>query len=238
MAKRGRPPVEMIKVQCGGCPTELLRYPIQVERSKTGVFFCSKDCQHRVGSKPRRKALAHCERIVCGVAFYPRSGQVNRYCTRLCKDLDARQGANRDCLHCDGTFYTAPSAPDVYCSRECYDAGRATPLGTTKPTGDGYVLTYRPDSPEAQGTGWALEHRVVMATELGHALPAGSTVHHRNGVRDDNRPVNLEVRAGSHGQGQSVPDLLDWARELIATWAPDEARLRELAVLAGEDAAA
>lgn len=34
-------------------------------------------------------------------------------------------------------------------------------------------------------------------------------------VRDDNRFENLELRASSHGRGQTVPDLLDWAHEII-----------------------
>jgi HNH endonuclease len=235
--KRGRPAVEMVTVQCSGCPTTMTRYPSQVARNRTGRWFCSTECRNRVGSKPRRKASVTCELPRCRAEFYPRAGQVNRFCSRRCADEHMRRDSSeRRCPECGATFRTAPSAADIWCSRACYDLSRQTPVGKRKINDDGYVLIYQPSSPEAYTAehsqrGWGLEHRVVLAAKLGHALPAGSTVHHRNGRRADNRPSNLELRASQHGAGQDVLDLLDWARELIATYAADEPVLRELAAL-------
>jgi transposase-like protein len=53
----------------------------------------------------------------------------------------------------------------------------------------------------ANVTGYAMEHRVVMARSLGRPLVATETVHHINGDTRDNRLENLQLRQGKHGKG-------------------------------------
>ena len=74
-------------------------------------------------------------------------------------------------------------------------------------TSSGYLSVWLdPDDPMAEMRrkyGYVLEHRLVVAREIGRPLLDTETVHHRNGDRQDNRPDNLELRQGRHGNGQS-----------------------------------
>jgi hypothetical protein len=62
---------------------------------------------------------------------------------------------------------------------------------------------------------------MVMAELLGRPLLPREEVHHRNGVRDDNRPSNLELWSTSQPPGQRVEDKIAWAVDLLSQYAPD-----------------
>jgi len=68
---------------------------------------------------------------------------------------------------------------------------------------DGYVLLWMPGHPEANRHNQVREHRIVMAKMIGRPLLRSEVVHHRNDVRDDNRPENLELFS-SNGEHLSV----------------------------------
>lgn len=61
-----------------------------------------------------------------------------------------------------------------------------------KEEGDGYRWIYTMDR-RSNMNGWVAEHRVIGEMLKGSPLIEGEVVHHRNFVKHDNRPENLEV---------------------------------------------
>jgi hypothetical protein len=60
-----------------------------------------------------------------------------------------------------------------------------------------------------------------MSNYLKRPLLKGETVHHRNGIRDDNRLENLELWSHSHPPGQRVEDKIQWCKEFLEQYGYD-----------------
>lgn len=95
------------------------------------------------------------------------------------------------------------------------DKHRQAPIGSRRPTSEGYTKIKTP-------TGWILEHRLVMTEHLGRDLAPGENVHHINGDRTDNNIGNLELWLSPQPYGQRVVDLVEY----VATYHRDALSIR------------
>jgi hypothetical protein len=66
--------------------------------------------------------------------------------------------------------------------------------------------------------GWIEEHRLRMMVKLDRPLVEGENVHHKNGVRDDNRLRNLELWSTSQPPGSSVKHKIRWAINFLTQY--------------------
>jgi hypothetical protein len=133
-----------------------------------------------------------------------------KYCSHECLIQSQTKIITKTCEHCGAEFSGVPwhIAHRKYCSPKCASVANLVQF-TGKPRGRfidkaGYVLlTNRKGDNGYQQP----EHRAVMERMLGRKLEKHETVHHKNGIRHDNRPENLELWSGRHGRGQRVADL-------------------------------
>jgi len=90
------------------------------------------------------------------------------------------------------------------------------PSGSGYITPEGYKIIRKRNHPNAQKLkGKIYEHTVVMSEFLGRPLKKNESVHHKNGIRDDNRISNLELWHVGQPKGQRVEDKINWCKEFL-----------------------
>lgn len=92
---------------------------------------------------------------------------------------------------------------------------RARNMDKWKSISNGYIVIGRPNHPNARKSGMMFEHVFVMSEYLKRPLAKHENVHHKNGLRYDNRIENLELWSSSQPSGQRVEDKIQWCMEFL-----------------------
>ncbi len=83
--------------------------------------------------------------------------------------------------------------------------------------GDGYIRVWLPEHPNASKSGYVAEHTLVMSEKLHRPLKPFESVHHINGIKDDNRPENLELWVSPPRKGvrmqEAIFDCISFLKE-------------------------
>jgi hypothetical protein len=132
------------------------------------------------------------------------------------KDHEHRRTVDIPCPICGTVFPQRRDGRPETCSRSCghqlrlrRNGGRSMNWKDGPVKISGYNKIWMPDHPRADSRGRVLEHLIVMEESLGRTLRPNERVHHKNGVRDDNRISNLELWIIKDPPGQRRDDLIE-----------------------------
>lgn len=156
------------------------------------------------------------------------------------KNKNTKDGHNVYCKECineklRNEKFTNPEAWKKRCERSFIRYRRKQQINLNKPrkinrAGEGNINYhgYRQfrgkrfeGHPCADKYGRILEHVLVMYNHLGRPIKKGENVHHKNGIRDDNRLENLELWSTKQPPGQRVEDKIKWCIDFLNEYGYD-----------------
>ncbi len=158
-----------------------------------------------------------------------------KYCCRNCRENARHRIARGMCIKlsdifckvCDKAFKQKRANNCDYCSSLCKNLAatrkiQGLPVNGPKKhvKGSGYITTngYKVISKKhvnSSKRGQILEHVYIMSNHLKRPIFEKETVHHKNGIRNDNRIENLELWSSSHPPGQRVSDKIEWCKQFL-----------------------
>ncbi len=200
------------------------------EDKKKNRKYCSNQCVaegNRIKEIKKNKVCSTCNIEKDVNEFWKRKGTINGF-HHECKDCGKKSWQNRPfeakekykeykrkAKRLKSPYGLDPDFKGKYKSGTKYNPETRV-LST-----NGYWYIYRPGHANAQSRsgkynkGRIFEHKFIMSEHLGRPLKDDECVHHKNGIRTDNRMENLELWKKGQPPGQRVEDKLKWAKDLL-----------------------
>ncbi len=105
------------------------------------------------------------------------------------------------------------------------------PKNNSRKDSYGYVRLYKPNHnylnyESKSQSRWIGEHISAMSEYLQRPIQKGEQIHHKNGIRNDNRIENLELWSKSHPSGQRVKDVIDFCRWYLEKYEAEYDKLK------------
>lgn len=153
------------------------------------------------------KTNQHKKCPICNIEFP--ANKTSKTCSKICGKkqftLTRRKHSECPCPICGTLFYSRKGTKKT-CSRKCslrYTSNKAEQNKINwRHNHDGYLVA---DIVRGGIRIHLLQHRHLIEEHIGRKLQSDEVVHHKNGVRDDNRIENLEIQnrsehASEHGR--------------------------------------
>lgn len=189
---------------CHNCGKSFKNFPSNIKKNKN--TYCSQKCHYEKRSEKNRNDCTSCKKKLDP----KRKGFYKDYC-KLCYmhkwyEKNPHQYEKR-----------------LKKSREKWRKKIGLPLNHPLLIGkkgcgtysNGYKYFNISNHPNSSKCGKVAEHVMVMSNYIGRPLMKGETVHHLNGIRDDNRIENLELWSKRHPPGQRVKDMIKFCSNYL-----------------------
>jgi hypothetical protein len=189
------------------------------------------------GCMPKENQCILCDKLFVPSKWHPDQKACSEKCRNVARGRISRGFTPKklkiNCAVCENEFLQKHLNNSKYCSPSCKKLGvfrqyKGLPIkgprkhvhGTGHITSNGYRIISK-NHPNAKcrspnsGKGQIMEHVWIMSNHIGRPLEKHENVHHKNGIRDDNRIENLELWSRSQPPGQRVEEKIVWCKEFL-----------------------